>query len=277
MSEYSYAAILKAAKTCTTNVSKEYKLGVTTKWSYYFAKAVLNPKKDIVKISFNNASKPTGTHISRQVKKADYLDMAKRLTTYVEKHKQLPNYITFGNYKIRTRVYVLMFAKILVSYSKSNKLPADVNVNSKVFTKPVETGNKVYDHFVEKTGYKPKTLDDVCNWVLKYVKYLFYFDDVKSNFEVIDSKSGNCTDLLQFLINMAEALGYEWEVIHTKCKQSGTGHVYGRFKKKGTSNWFTRDIACIADESRYCIWCEVPNGGNLLAKNPNWFLANLRR
>ena len=278
MSKYTYDKILSKAKLCTTNVDESHKLGINSKWGYYFAKSVLNPKKNVAKIAFNKASKPVGTKISRQVKKSEYLDMAKRLVAYVEKNHQLPNYITIGDHKVRTRLYVLTFAKIIVSYSKNNKLPNKVNVNYKAFTKKTETGNKVFDYFVEKTGFKPKTLDDVCNWVLKYVRYLFYFDDVKSNFEVIDSKSGNCTDLLQFLINMAEALGYDWEVIHTKCKQSGTGHVYGRFKKRdGSTGWFVRDIACIADESCYCVWCEVPNRGDLLAKNPSWFLANLNR
>ena len=83
-----------------------------------------------------------------------------------------------------------------------------------------------------------------------------------------------CT-LKQFLITRAEALGYKWEVYHVKCNKSGTGHVYGRFKKSG--DWFVRDIACIADESRYCVWCEAGNGGTLIAKNPVWFLQNLRR
>ena len=84
-------------------------------------------------------------------------------------------------------------------------------------------------------------------------------------------------DVLIYCIYMADAMDYDWEVIHTQCKQSKVGHVYGRFKKKGTSNWFTRDIACIADESRYCVWCEVPNGGTLLAKNPSWFINNRNR
>ena len=77
------------------------------------------------------------------------------------------------------------------------------------------------------------------------------------------------------LINMAEALGYEWKVYHVRCNQSGTGHVYGMFKRDG--DWFIRDIACIADESRYCVWCEAGNGGSLIATNPSWFLSNLRR
>ena len=76
---------------------------------------------------------------------------------------------------------------------------------------------------------------------------------------------------------MAKALGYEWKVIHTQCKVSKTGHVYGMFRKKGSSNWFIRDIACIADESDYCVWCQVPDKVYKLAENPSWFLENLNR
>lgn len=277
MSKYSYDKILTAAKTCTTNVSKEYRLGVTTKWGYYFAKSILSPKKDITKISFNTASKPVGTKISRQLKKTEYTDMAKRLVNYVEKHKQLPNYITIGSHKVRTRLYVLMFAKILVSYSKNNKFPDEVNVNYKAFTKPVETGNAVYDYFVKKTGKKFTTIDDVLAYVKKYGKYIFQFDDVRSNKEVTECLCGNCTDWLQWLINMAEAMGYEWKAIHVKCRVSGTGHVRGQFRhpKNTNGNWINRDPAAVADGgSISSIWCE---DGYLLGTNPSWFLANLNR
>ena len=272
---YTYKTIVTKSKEIKKNVETDYKLGVTAKWSYYIAKAILTPNKDVKKFTFNKASHPTGTHLSRQITKDDYLNMAKRLVDYVERKRALPNYITYKSYKVRTRLYTYMFAKILVYYNQHGQLPKYVDINSKAFTKPTETGNEVYDYFVKKTGLKPKMIDDVCDWVKNKVEYEFYFDDHKSNKEVIDSKSGNCTDLLQFLINIAEALGYKWEVYHVKCNKSGTGHVYGRFKKSG--DWFVRDIACIADESRYCVWCEAGNGGTLIAKNPVWFLANLNR
>lgn len=276
MSEYSYAAILKAAKECKSNVEKNYKLGITAKWSYYFAKSIINPKKNIKKLSFNNASNPSGTNISRQIDKSDYVDMAKRLIKYVDKNKRLPNYVTYKSFKIRTRVYVYMFAKIVVYYNAHNQMPNYVSITSKAFTKPVETGNEVYDYWVKKIGTKPKSIDDVCDYILKHFNYEFYFDDHKSNKQVIDSKAGNCTDLSQMLSNMAEALGYEWKCIHTQCRQSGTGHVYLKLRKGG--NWFTRDVACIADESRYCVWCDVDNEkGYKLAENPSWWMANRNR
>ena len=276
MTNYKYDTIVSNAKKCKTSVDKNYKLGVTSLWSYYFAKSILNPKKDIKKLSFKQASKPSGTIISRQISKSNYTDMAKRLVKYVEAHKQLPNYITYGQYRIRTRLYTYMFAKILVYYNTHKQLPNYVSITSKAFTKPTETGNTVYDYWVKKTGTKPKYIDDVCDYILKHFNYEFYFDDHKSNKQVIDTKAGNCTDLSQMLSNMAEALGYEWKCIHTQCRQSGTGHVYLKLRKGG--EWFIRDVACIADESRYCIWCNTDTGaGYKLAENPSWWMANRNR
>ena len=276
MTEYPYKTIVKNAKAIKKNVETQYKLGATAKWSYYFAKAILKPKKDIKKFAFNNASNPNGTPISRQIVKKDYLNMAKRLVDYVEKKRALPNFITYQtSFKVSVPLYTYALARILVYYDAHGQMPNYVNVNSKAFTKPTETGNTVYDYWVKKTGTKPKQIDDVCDYILKHFKYEFYFDDHKSNKQVIDTKAGNCTDLTQMLSNMADALGYEWKCIHTQCRQSGTGHVYLKLRKGG--NWFVRDVACIADESRYCIWCEVPNKGSLLAENPSWWMSNRNR
>ena len=235
MSEYTYKQIIKQAQTLKTNVEKTQKMGMNSKWAYYFAKAIKKPNTSIQKLSFEEAKNPTGDYISRDVQKADYLDMAKRLINYVETNKKMPNYITYKRIKVLPRLVAYAFAKILVYYEKNNKTaPKYVTISSKAYEKQSETGNVVFDYFVKKTGFKPTCLDDVCDWVIKYVTYLFYFDDQESNKEVIDNREGNCTDLLQFLCNMAEALGYEWKVIHTQCAQSGTGHVYGKFRKKYT-------------------------------------------
>ena len=275
-----YNTAVKKAKEIKKGVETEYKLVASTP-SYYIAKTILKPKTKIESIGkINKAEKSKGDYFSRQIYKSTYIDMAERFTKYVESKGQLPNNIKDNHGKLmKVSDYVYMFSNILVEYDKTGKLPDKINVNSKAFTKPYENKNTVFTKWVNKFKFTPKYIDDVCDYILKHFTYLFYYDDQKSNAEVISTKSGNCTDLLQMLVNMAEALGYEWKVIHTQCKQSKVGHVYGLFRKDGVNggNWFVRDIACIADESRYCVWCEVPNGGNKLAENPSWFLANLRR
>jgi hypothetical protein len=276
MTNYKWKDIIKQAQKCKKNVETEYRLGMNSKWSYYFAKAIMTVNTDVKKINFTETTKPIGNNISNQIYKKDYFDMCKRLIKYVETHKQMPNYITYKNYKVLPRLATYMFSRILVYYNKNGTFPKYANINSKCFTKPTETGNAVFDYWVKKFGFKPTCIDDVCDYIRDHFEYEFYFDDYKSNQQVIDSKAGNCVDLTQMAVNMAKALGYEWEVIHTECRQSGTGHVYPRFRKGG--EWFTRDVACIADESTYCVWCDVEDGrGYLLAKNPSWLLENLNR
>ena len=283
MSMPDYNKTVTVAKQCKKSVEKEYKLGVSTGWAYYFAKQIIKPKTSVKQIPITAPNKPSGDYISRQIFKSSYLDMAERVVKYVEKNGQVPNNVKFTTqagktYKIHIRDVIYMFSRIIVYYDTNKAYPKYANVTSKSFTKPTETGNNVFDYFVKKTGFKPTCIDDVCEYIMKHYNYEFYFDDQKSNKQVIDSKAGNCTDLLQFLVNIAEALGYEWKVIHTQCRQSGTGHVYGKFKKKNSNTWFTRDVACIADESRYCVWCDVDNGGGYqLAVNPSWFVQNIHR
>ena len=275
---YTYKTLVAKAKEIKNKAEKEYSKPSGT-WAYYLAKAILNLKKDIKKIEIKPASKSTGDNFGRQIKKADYLDMAKRLVKYVDSNKQIPNYITISGKKMKGSDFTLMFANILVYYDKNNALPSQVNVNSKIYTKPSEPANEVLAYFQKKTGIKLTCIDDFCDWCKNKVDYEFYFDDQKSNKQVIDSRAGNCTDLTQVACNIAEGLDYEWKAIHVKCNQSGTGHIYPMFRKSGVNGgkWFIRDVACISDESRYCTWCEAGNGGTQIAVNPAWFLENLRR
>lgn len=279
MSVYTYKQILEKAKTCQTNVKKEYKTGISSHWCYYFGSAILNPKKNIKKINIGDAPTPKGTSISRQIKQSDYKNICEDLTKFVQnpKYQRLPNYVKYGKFQLTPHLLTEFTSRILVWYDKNGRLPTEANINSKVFNKPVETGNAVYDYFVKKTGKKFNTLDDLLAYVKSYFKYQKYFDDVKSNKQVTDTKSGNCTDLLQWLMNMTKAMGYKSRCIHVKCRTSGTGHVFGEFNhpKHTGGKWIRRDIAAVADGGNIRdIWC---SNGYVQGVNPSWFVANLNR
>lgn len=278
MAEYTYKTIVSKAESIKENAEKNQKKPGQG-WLYYIGKSILKPKKNIKKITIKSAEKSSGNDFSRQIKKSDYIDMAERFTKYVEKNHQIPNYISIGSKKMRVSDYAYMFSNVLVYYDEHGKFPSEVDVNSKVYVKPTETKSTVLKLWINTFNFTPKYLDDICDYILKHFTYQFYYDDQKSNSECIKTKSGNCTDLLQLLCVLAQALGYEWKVIHVRCNRSGVGHVYGMFRKSGINGgkWFIRDIACIADESRYCIWCEANNGGTKLAENPAWFKENLYR
>ena len=135
MAEYTQKQIKEKAKECVNNVKKDYKLGIDSKWGYYFAKALLNPNKNITKINFKKAPKPTGTKINRLITKKQYTELAKDLVKFVESpKKRLPNYLTQDKIKIRTRLYVYIFAQAILDN------PTKLRANSKDFVKPRKHG-----------------------------------------------------------------------------------------------------------------------------------------
>ena len=277
MTEYTYKQVLGVAKACQANIKKEYKLGVTSKWSYFFAKAILQPNKVYNQFNYPAPQQPHGDYLSRQISISDCLDCCKRLVKYVETNKRMPNYIAWKNFKISPALFTEVLSRVLIYLDTHKTLPKYANINSKVFKEETETDNVVYNYFVKKTGKKPKTVDETLTYISNNFVYEGYNDDKYSNKEVIDKKKGNCVDLLQFLTNMAKAEGYETRCIHVKCRQSGTGHVFGQFKHNiHTENtWITRDPAAVAGGNNIRkIWCE---NGIKLATDPKWFLANLNR
>ena len=277
---YTYSTILSKAKECKNNVQKEYKTGLTAKWSYYFAKALISPKKSVAKITINDAPKPSYTHISRQMSKSTYLALAKKFVTFVEEKQRLPNYLAWNDYKISAQLYTYTFARCLVYYHNYGKYDPEITVNQKVFTKPTETSNSVYNYFVDVFGTFGKTIDGALNKVKDH-GYGYYYDDVYANKNAIDRmkahKGINCTDSCQVFMNIglqlvALKVYKKVECLHVQC--SSGGHVKLRFTKNdGTT--FIRDPACVLSDNGKaisCVWCT--NSG---VSNPSWFMENLNR
>lgn len=285
MSKYTYKEIVNKAKNCKNNVKKEYKLGINAKWCYYIASAILTPKKDIPRININDAPNPTGSNISRQISKKDYLDVCKRLVEYVKKDKKhrLPNYITYKGLKIRPRLLTEVLSRILVYYDTHGKLPSEAEINSKVFTKPTEHTNKVLEYFIKKFG-KVSTIDGALGKV-NGKGYGYYYDDHKTNKQTIDAMANNthsddpnCTDSCHVFYNIAKGLGYDVHCIHVKCS-GGDGHVRLKLRhKKHTDNqWIYRDPACVISDNGKSVGCNWCMDGSVLATDPSWFMSNLNR
>lgn len=279
MPVYTYNQILNKAKECQKNI-KQYKTGISSKWCYYFAKAIITPKKNINRINFDDAPSPQGTFISRQIKKAEYVQICKDLTGFVEKNKRNPNYVTYGKYQLTPHLLTEFLSRILVFYNNYNRLPNEANINSKVFTKPVETKNTVYKYFVQIFG-AVSSIDEALNKV-KNKGYGYYYDDRYNNKESIDRiKKGlgvNCTDSCHVFYNIALALielgkYKKVECLHVDC--SSGGHVKLRITLLDGSK-IIRDPACVLSDNNKpvtCTWCT----NSAKAVNPSWFMENLYR
>lgn len=277
---YTYKEIVNSANIIKKNVETKYELGASQKWSYYFAKAILT-QKSVSKLTLKDATKPTGSSISRQIDKADYIDMAKRLVNYVENNKQIPNYISYKEFKISTPLFTYIFARILVYFNNTGLLPNYAEANTKAFVKPSETTNEVYNYFIDVFGKFDNTIDGALSKIASK-GYGYYYDDKYSNKEAIQrmkqGKGVNCTDSCQVFYNIALVLIKKGkykkvEAIHIKCK-GGDGHIRLRITMND-GTYIYRDPASVLNGNGIrSNWCM---NGTLLAINPSWFMQNLNR
>lgn len=139
MTKISYKTILKKAETCHTNVKKKYKNGISSKWGYYICKSILNPGKDITKISIGDAPNPEGDKINKTVKKNDYLKIIKKYVQFIEHEKRLPNWVAIGGTKVSPRLFTAFVAFILYK-----KLPKTQAIKSSIYSKPVTKCSNPY-------------------------------------------------------------------------------------------------------------------------------------
>ena len=231
--------------------------------------------------TYGNAPSPNGDNLNINLNKTDYIRLAREIVQFYNTNKRCPNYVTYQNKKIKPQLFSYAYAKAINFYIQNKRLPNTLQFQSSVFksknTAPTIKPNDTYNYFVSRTRMKPTTIDEVLTYVKKNFTYQYYFDDHKTNKQVLDTKSGNCTDLLQWVINMAEAMGYEWKCLHVRCRKSGTGHVRGQFRhsKHTLGKWINRDTASVADGgSITSIWC---SDGTLQSTNPKWFMDGLRK
>lgn len=142
MSSYTYKQILTKAKAIKKEMESKGQLETSPKWSYYIGSSILNPDKNIGKISFDNASDPTGTKINQTIQKSDYVTLTKNIVTFVGNNKKLPNYATYKKDKIERDLYAYMLAKVLVFYDENKRLPNTVGVNYEVLKAKAQTNQK---------------------------------------------------------------------------------------------------------------------------------------
>jgi len=91
-------------------------------------------------VSANGAENPSGISGTASLSKANYLDVAKRVSNFIVSYGQAPNYAgsTVGN--IKYQALVAGFASVLASYNVNGKLPSTMTVNSVV--KPSQSASE---------------------------------------------------------------------------------------------------------------------------------------
>lgn len=251
-----------------------------------FAYAILNKDTTVTSKVITNAPSPTGDKFKTTYKKDEYIDICKKLKAFDKEHGRNPNYITHNKKKINPLVLVDVLSRIIVFADKHNRLPNTADIDTSILKTLTPTTKKVsaddvFNYFVKVFG-KVTTIDGALNKI-NGKGYGHYFNNMLTNKQVIDNlkstgkQKPNCTDVMQMLYHIGKALGYDVKIIHVKCKSSGEGHVFGKFrhKKHTGGNWIYRDGACVINNNGKpitCVWCK---DGRVQAENPSWFMETV--
>lgn len=114
---------------------------------YLITKAIVNPNKDVELIKMDTAPNPSGESVDFQLTTNEYKSLAKNLITFMTPNKRLPNFLTYKNKKIKQRVFVYSFAKIIVFYNENKRLPNNCGF------KTSETISKKTTSTIKKSKY----------------------------------------------------------------------------------------------------------------------------
>ena len=252
-----------------------------------FLDYILDNKTEVSNKIIGNAPAPTGNIINTTIKKDKYKPMLETLQKFIKANNRNPNYYELGKTKISPLILVDVLSRIALFKYENKRLPNTVDIKSSIVKKvkasPIQSPDKVYNHFVKVFGVV-KTIDEALNKI-KGRGYGHYFNNYLTNIQVIDNlkASGkpkpNCVDVMQMLHHIGTALGYDVKIIHVKCNGSGEGHVFGKFRHKVHTGgkWITRDGACVVSPNGKpltCVWC---GDGRVQAVNPAWFVKDLNK
>ena len=138
------ANIMKEAKEVMAFVQKNKKLPKyvtienkeysTATYVYLLCEQILNLKTEAISpITVKLPNNTNGDTMNEKVRKDDYLDMAKRIATYIKQNKQAPSYAQTVSSKKKApyHLYVFCFSKVLAYYNDNKQLPNYCIFNSK--------------------------------------------------------------------------------------------------------------------------------------------------
>lgn len=135
MTEIKFKTIVKISEKIKSAVEHDHKLpgSVTvdkveytyTTAAYLIANGVVNPGKDVELLKMSKAPAPSGETVDLKLTTNEYKSLAKNLLTFMKPkaHRRLPNFLTCKGKKIKQRVFIYSFAKIIVFYAENNRLP----------------------------------------------------------------------------------------------------------------------------------------------------------
>lgn len=212
-----------------------------------------------------DALKPTESVKSGSISKSGYLDLAKRVNTFIDTNGALPNYATSSLGKLNYQSLIYSFSKVLSFYKTNSRLPSYVTVKPwstvgssststpvpaslqqylKATTNCQVTNSQIKSLAASITSGRTSTYNKaaaIFNWVNNNINYVYYTESQQGAVTTLNKKSGNCCDTSHLLIALSRAAGIPARYEHGYCKFSSgwCGHVWAQVYVDG--NWYRAD------------------------------------
>jgi hypothetical protein len=212
--------------------------------------------------SINAPLNSNGNYSSGTIYKADYINMAQRIKSFMDSNSISPNYATstLGNIQFETLIYI--YSKIMNFEFVNGYLPNYVTVaqwnqnSSTTISSDLQqylqaTANcQVNDPSIKSlasaiTSSYSTTYDKakaVYNWVRDNIGYSYYYNTCYGAVGTLNARTGNCVDTAHLLIALERAAGIPARYEHVYAQfTSGTwyGHVIAQVYVNGV--WYDAD------------------------------------
>lgn len=123
--------VIETEKKFPTKITLNNRTFTYGQLAYIFSYHINHLGKSCELFKVANAEKGNGDKVVEDIVISDYKDIAKRLSEWIKKNKQCPNYATTMKSKkrLRPRLVIYMMARIIAFYYKNNRLPNYCSVN----------------------------------------------------------------------------------------------------------------------------------------------------
>ncbi len=163
-------------------------------------------------ISYSSAPSPSENITSINVSKAEYLNIASRVKSYMDTNGRAPNYASTSTGTIRYESLIYMYSQILNSYKINGVLPDYITVNPwTIVTNPNIIGNTSYG-YVEKEFYGNQTSNQTIVLIIG----------------VHPQESGIHTAIVNTLASKSANLNKRYVVYNVHVTQDASDYIKGR-------------------------------------------------
>ena len=100
-------------------------------FSKYILNIDSNSDSDIEIRDIDDASNPSGEDSSQSISKSDYLSIANRVSSWIDKNNQVPNYVgvsNIGQADLSPDKMLELFGQVILEYSITEELPSSVEI-----------------------------------------------------------------------------------------------------------------------------------------------------